>query len=216
MTNPRAYIELRWSCVEGTPQADFLADGIRVISNRDAPTKSRIYLDFCNYGTYLMDGRGGLVPLGTPVWEWGKFYEFVVRSILSGGWQREKGVSTALNYWLGMDSGVIGINLSDRLPEGIRQMANLLRKDLEEGTLDPFLRRIVAQDGTVKNDGTHRFTPEQILHMDWLCDNVIGDIPSFERILPVSQPMVRELGIYRDRIPAEKETKTHEDFDRSR
>ena len=216
MTNPRAYIELRWSCVEGTPQADFLADGIRVISNRDAPTNSRMYLDFCNYGTYLMDGRGDLVPLGTPVWEWGKFYEFVVRSILSGGWQREKGVSTALNYWLGMDSGVIGINLSDRLPEGIRQMANLLRKDLEEGTLDPFLRRIVAQDGTVKNDGTHRFTPEQILHMDWLCDNVIGDIPSFERILPVSQPMVRELGIYRDQIPVEKEIKTHEDFDRSR
>ena len=29
MTNPRAQIELRWSCVKGTPQADLLADGIR-------------------------------------------------------------------------------------------------------------------------------------------------------------------------------------------
>jgi len=76
-----------------------------------------MYLDFCNYGTYLMDGRGDLISLGSPVWVWGKFYEFVIRSILSGGWKREKGVSTALNYWLGMDSGVIGVELSDKLPD---------------------------------------------------------------------------------------------------
>ena len=214
LTNPRAQIELQWSCVPGTPQADFLASGIRVMSNRDAPTQSKMYLDFCNYGTYLMDDRGGLIPLGTPIWVWGKFYEFVVRSIFAGGWQRDKEDATALNYWLGMDSGVIGINLSDKLPEGVRQMANLLRQGLENGTLDPFLRRIVAQDGTVKNDGTRHFTPEELLHMDWLCDNIIGDIPPFEEVLPISQPMVRELGIYRDQISTEQEAKVHENFDR--
>ena len=101
MTNPRAQIELRWSCVKGTPQADLLADGIRVVSNRDAPTQAKMYLDFCNYGTYLMNDRGDLIPLGTPVWVWGKFYEFVIRSIFAGGWKRDKGESTALNYWLG-------------------------------------------------------------------------------------------------------------------
>lgn len=216
LTNPRAQIELRWSCVEGTPQADFFADGIRVISNRDAPTQSKMYLDFCNYGTYLMGDRGDLVPLCSPTWVWGKFYEFVIRSILAGGWKREKGISTALNYWLGMDSGVIGLSLSDKLPEGVRQMAKLLEKGLTESTLDPFLRRIVAQDGTVKNDGTHRFTPEELLHMDWLCSNIIGEIPPFEDILPVSKSMVRELGIYRDKIPAEKEVKPREDFDHLR
>ncbi len=216
MTNPRAQIELRWSCLPGTPQADFFADGIRVISNRSVPTQNQMYLDFCSYGTYLMDGRGELIPLGTPVWVWGKFYEFVIRSIFSGGWKREKGVSTALNYWLGMDSGVIDVRLSDKLPEGVRQMANLLRKGLEDSVIDPFLRRIVAQDGTVKNDGTRRFTPEQLLHMDWLCENVIGSIPPFEEILPISRNMVRELGIYRDTIPPEKEVRSREDFDHLR
>ena len=216
LTNPRAQIELRWSCCEGTPQADFFADGIRVVSNRNAPTQSKMYLDFCNYGTYLMDDRGDLVPLGTPIWVWGKFYEFVIRSIFSGGWKREKGVSTALNYWLGMDSGVIGVNLSDKLPEGVRQMAKLLQKGLADSTLAPFLRRIVAQDGTVKNDGTRVFTPGELLKMDWLCSNVVGSIPPFEEILPVSQNMVRELGLYRDSIPAEKESKPHEDFDHLR
>ncbi len=216
MTNPRAQIELRWSCLPGTPQADFFADGIRVISNRSVPTQNRMYLDFCSYGTYLMDDLGDLVPLATPVWVWGKFYEFVIRSILAGGWKREKGVSTALNYWLGMDSGVIGINLSDKLPEGVRQLAKMLQKGMEDGTIDPFCRRILAQDGTVKNDGSRRFTPEQLLHMDWLCENVIGSIPPYEEILPISRNMVRELGIFRDKIPPEKEVKPREDFNHLR
>lgn len=216
LTNPRAQIELRWSCVAGTPQADFFADGIRVISNRDAPTQSKMYLDFCNYGTYLMDDRGEMISLASPIWSWGSFYEFTIRSILAGGWKKEKSSPMALNYWLGMDSGVIGINLSDKLPEGLRQMAQILRRGLENGTVDPFFRRIVAQDGTVKNDGSRSFTAEEILHMNWLCGNVVGEIPVFEEILPISQNMVRELGIYRDTVPPEKEAGAIEDPDRIR
>ncbi len=216
LTNPRAQIELRWSCVEGTPQADFFADGIRVVSNRDAPTQSKMYLDFCNYGTYLLGDRGDLFPLCSPTWLWGPFYEFVIRSILSGGWKQEKDGSTAINYWLGMDSGVIGLSLSDKLPEGVRQLANILQSGMKNGSIDPFFRRIVAQDGTVKNDGTHRFPPADILHMDWLCDNVLGKIPPYEEILPISKNMVRELGIYRDQIPAEQEVRPREDSERIR
>jgi hypothetical protein len=201
--------------VKGTPQADFFADGIRVVSNRNAPSQN-CGQDFCNYGTYLMDSLGDLIPLGTPLWVWGKFYEFVIRSILAGGWKREKGDFTALNYWLGMDSGVIGVQLSDKLPEGVRQMALLLKKSLREGTLDPFQRKIIAQDGSVKNDGTRRLSPEELLRMDWLCENIVGKIPPFEDILPISQNMVRELGLYRDTIPTEKESRRHEDFDHLR
>ena len=216
LTNPRAQVELRWSCCEGTPQADFLADGIRVVSNRNAPTQAKMHLDFCSYGTYLMDSRGDMIPLASPVWGWGRFYEFVVRSILTGGWKTDKEESTALNYWLGMDSGVIGINLSDKLPEGVRQMAKILRKAMCDSEVDPFRRRIVSQDGTVQNDGSRTFTPDQVMRMDWLCSNVIGQIPPFEEILPASQRMVRELGVYRDSNPAEKEGKVREDFDRVR
>ena len=207
MTNPRAQIELRWSCCPGTPQAEFFEDGIRVISNRDVPTKDKVYMEyceFCNYGTYLMDDCGGLVALASPVWLWGKFYENVVRNLLNGG-KTADGDSAAVNYWLGMDSGVIGLELSSRLPEGIRTLAHILEKGIVSRTLDPFARKIVAQDGTVKNDGTATFTPDELLHMDWLCDNVLGSIPSFDEILPMSQSLVRELGIYRDSIPAIKE-----------
>ena len=41
--------------------------------------------------------------------------------------------------------------------------------------------------------------------MDWLCENVEGEIPPFEKIAPFARDMVRELGVYRDSIPMEKE-----------
>ena len=201
LTNPRAEIDLRWSCVEGSPQADFFRDGIRVVSNRVAPSENRMYLDFCSYGTYLMDDRGTLIPLATPLWVWGKFYEHVVRAVLAGTRKDEQADGRAVNYWWGMDSGVIGIQLSDKLPEGVRTLAKLLRRGLNSGSIAPFFRKVISQNGTVKNDGSRTFTPDELLTMDWLCSNVVGDIPGYEELLPMARPLVRELGIYRDTIP---------------
>lgn len=210
MTNPRAQIELRWSCVAGNPQADFFADGIRVISNRDMPVQSQTYMDFCNYGTYLMDDMGDLVPLASPVWVWGKFYVAAVKAILSGKLKNDK-AETGTNYWMGMDTGVIDIDISDKVPEGLKSLALMLSNGIGGKHIDPFNRKIVAQDGTVKNPGNgSTFSLEELVHMDWLCENVIGSIPPFEEILPMSQAMVRELGIYKDSIPEQKEGKTSE------
>ena len=205
MTNPRAKIDLRWSCQAGRPVTDFVQKGIRVISNRELPSQDQMYMDFCNFGTYQIEDDGLLTPLASPCWMWGKFYETVVRSIMSGSWDGGKEEHRAVNYWWGMDTGVIDVKLSDKLPHGVRILAEMLRKGLQDGTLDPFRRPIVAQDGSVKNDGSHTFTPDEILHMDWLCENVEGAIPKFDEILPMSQPMVRALGVYRDEIPAKKE-----------
>ena len=205
MTNPRAKIDLRWSCQAGRPITDFVQKGIRVISNRELPSQEQIYMDFCNFGTYQIEDDGQLTPLGSPCWMWGKFYETVVRAIMSGSFDGGKEKNRAVNYWWGMDTGVIDVKLSDKLPEGVRVLAELLRQGLQDGSIDPFLRPITAQDGSIKNDGSRIFTPDEILHMDWLCENVEGAIPQFDDILPISQPMVRALGVYRDEIPAEKE-----------
>ena len=205
MTNPRAKIELRWSCLPGNPVEDFVRDGIRVISNRDVPTTEQKHLDFCNYGTYLVDQDGKLTSLGSPVWMWGKCYENVIRSILTGAWNDKKNTHKAVNYWWGMDSGGIDLKLSDHLPDGVRSMANILIHAMRFGMIDPFGRRITAQNGTVINDGTRKLSFDEILRMDWLCHNVEGRIPEFEEILPYSQNMVRELGVYRDAIEPQKE-----------
>ena len=203
MTNPRAKIELKWSCLGGTPAADLIGSGIRVISNRDVPTTDQRYLAFCQYGTYLVGHDGSLIPLGSPTWVWGKFYEKMVQSILSGTYDDAKG--KAVNYWWGMDSGVIDVTLADQLPTGVRSLADMLRKGIQMGLLDPFHRHIMDQNGNVINDGSRTLTTDELLHMDWLCSNVIGSIPSFDEIQPFARSMVRKLGIYRDEIPADKE-----------
>lgn len=206
MTNPRAKIHLKWSCVPGNPQGEFFAEGIRVISNRDVPIQSKMYLDFCNYGTYFMEGQGELVPLASPVWAWGKFYEKAIRGILSGKLKKGK-ASPARNYWLGMDSGVIDIDLSDRLPEGVRSLALLLKDSIREGRLDVFARSIRDQEGKVRNEGQTGFSMDELIHMDWLCSSVVGSIPTFDALLPRAEDMVRELGLHREQIPVVKEEK---------
>ena len=205
LTNPRARIDLRWSCMAGTPQKDFLDKGIRVISNRDVPTPEQKYLDVCSYGTYHLDDDGNLAPLGSPCWLWGPFYETVVRSILSGAWEKEQTSARAVNYWFGMASGVIDVTLSEQLHPGMLALAESLRNQLRQGTLDPFCRKIYAQDGTMKNDGSRGFTPDELLHMDWLCENVDGFIPEYDQVEPFAKPIIRALGIHREQIPPEKE-----------
>ena len=183
---------------------DFIKSGINVISNRDVPTPDKMHLEFGTYGTYMVED-GVLYPLGSPCWLWGAFYENVIRSILNGTWEKNRGNGHALNYWWGMDSGVIDVELAESLPEGLKQLCNMLQDGLRKGTPDPFQRKLVAQGGRIINDGSRCLTPEELLHMDWLCENVEGSIPEFDKIAPFAQDMVRELGIYRDSIPMEKE-----------
>lgn len=199
MTNPRAKIELKWSCLPGDATKEFLDDGIRVISNRDTPVKDRLFTDS---GTYMTREDGTVMALGSPTWIWGKFYENIIRSMLNGSWDTEKG-GKIVNYWWGMSSGVIDVTLGTDLPEGVRMLATMLRTGLRQGLIDPFFRKIVAQDGTVINDGTHSLSPDDLLHMDWLCENVSGSIPKYEDVLPISRPMVKLLGVYPPDSPEE-------------
>ncbi len=203
LTNPRARIQLHWSCTPGNALDVFTRQGITIISSRDTPAPDMAHP---HWGVYQVQPDGSLKSLAFPFWHWGKFYEKIILSILRGGWDTLDVDDTekAVNYWWGMSSGVIDVHLADTLPDGVQHLAGILRKGMIEEAIDPFLRPIRSQDGTIRNDGTKWFGPEEILHMDWLCDNVDGKIPTYDQLLPMSQPMVRLLGVYRNSIPPEK------------
>ncbi len=205
LTNPRAKIKLRWSCVEPQPVRELINDGITVISNRDATNSSNPHWAL-EWGTYRLQEDGSMLPLAVPCWNWGKLYEQIVLSIFNGSWANVP-PSKAINYWWGMKSGVIDVQLSDTLPDGVRSLAEILKQGIIDGTIEPFYTRIVDQQGQVKNDSSRPLTPEEIMTMDWLCDNVDGSIPSFDQLIPKARDTVRLLGIYRDSIPPEKEEK---------
>ncbi len=208
LTNPRARIQLEWSCLPGNHASQLLEQGFTVISNRDANSSpdASPHADW-EWGTYMVQRHGNLLPLATTVWNWGKFYEQVLESIFSGTWDaaNPSEVDKAVNYWWGMNSGVIDVQLCEDLPNGVRQLADILRTGMARGTVDPFHTRLVDQAGQLRGDGSQRLSPEEIMGMDWLCDSVEGSLPAFEDILPRSRDLVRVLGVHRDQISLEQE-----------
>ena len=205
LTNPRARVQLLWSCLPGDPMVELARQGIDFISTLDIPTPDQS--GGC-WGACQIQPDGALHLLASPYWDWGAFYVKLVDSILSGSWDALNASShgeQAVNYWWGMASGVVGLRLSPLLPEGVENLAQILRRGICDGTIAPFHRCIRSQDGTLRNDGGQWFTPEEILGMDWLCDSVDGRIPDFDELRPACQPIVRLQGVYRDRIPPEKE-----------
>lgn len=204
MVNPRVKVNLRWTCLPGQPMEELARQGITVISGRDSPIPGRPPREF---GTFRVCPGGALQDLASPFWHWGQFYENVVRSVLNGAWTRDKSGNDgrAVNYWWGMGSGVMDVLFSRELPHDVRHLAEILRSGITAGTIDPFACHIVGQDGGLKNEGLRGFPPEQVLHMDWLCDAVEGDIPEYDQLTDVSKAMYRMQGIHRDSLPVEKE-----------
>lgn len=205
MVNPRARVELLWSCTRRDCVQELHRRGISVISNRDAAGPESGQWAF-EWGTYQQDAEGVLTPLALPCWNWGALYEKLVRSALKGSLGTGP-ADKAVNLWFGMDSGVIDVQLSDRLPDGVRSLAELLKRSLSEGRLDPFRSRIVDQNGVLRSSGEEGLSPEALMRMDWLCQNVDGAIPGFDELLPSAREMVRLLGLYRDDLSPLKEEK---------
>ena len=205
MTNPRAKVLLRWTCLPGNPLHELLEEGATVISNRDAVNPGSPLGSFI-WGTYKISDQKELLPLAVPFWDWGKFYERIVLSVLNGSWQHLSG-DRSMNYWWGLGSGVVGLQLSEDLPDGIRSLAEMLIRGISSDFIHPFRTRITDQSGILRNDGSSDFSVAELMQMNWLCDNVDGRIPAFEELIPESRDTVRLLGLYRDEIVPEKEAK---------
>ena len=201
LTNPNARIKLCWSCVDEQAMETLAAGGATLISNRDVPTPDRM----CEpWGLCTAEG-GKYHAIASPYWHWGKVYEKLIRGILNGNWDAMSAAGDrAVNYWWGMRSGSIGVLIDAALPAGVRQMANLLCRGVADDSILPFERMIRSQDGTLRSDGSHFFSPEEILHMDWLVENVDGSIPGYDELLPMSRSLARLQGVYRDEIVPEK------------
>lgn len=203
LTNPEACIDLRWHCLPGDYMGEFRERGIRLVSDRDYVAEQ----PYGAQGLAWLGPNGELGQLASPSWHWGEFYVRMAREMLRDPRTipLAEDSSRAINYWWGMNSGVVDLRISPELPEGVRALAEILRQGIRAGTVQPFRRLIQTQDGRVVNDGSRDLTMEEILKMDWLCDRVDGRLPAYEELLSVAKPTVRRLGVDRERIPPEEE-----------
>ena len=54
---------------------------------------------------------------------------------------------------------------------------------------------LYSQTGIVQSDPSRDLTPEEIVTMDWLAENVIGTIPKADEMLEETKPTIQQQGI---------------------
>ena len=194
MVNPRAKIYLEWSTLKNHDvEQSFAQKGIRYISGRDM-----IAPDSANrqFGLYRM-GENGPWSLAMPVWHWGKFYEKMIWNIMDGSWKYDdaSNETKGLNYWWGMSAGIVDVICSQHLPIGTARLIELLKKTICSGEFNPFSGILYSQQGIVQKDAGKALSPEEIITMDWLAENVIGSIPQKDALVEKAKAVVSRQGL---------------------
>lgn len=195
LVNPRAKVVLEWSSVVGPRAArrKLEAKGIRLISSQDLSRRSD--------GSFGINGlistagqSSGL--LAAPLWKWDVYYEEMLRRILDRTLKDEyENSSRALNYYWGMSAGVVDVQWSPDLPEGVQKLAGCLKQGVCQEICNPFVLPVRRQSGEpVAADG-HALGLEQIMEMDYLVENVVGAIPGYDELKTFSKATVDVMGV---------------------
>ena len=204
MINPYVQIYLEWRNVKGiTAREKLEQEGIVFVSDSDMITPKNASRE---YGLYVKKEDGTLDNLATPIWDWGKFYEQVVKNIFSGGsteLDTQKG-KKAVNYWLGMSADVIDVICSKSMPHGTNRLIEFLKNSIRAGAFHPFDGPLYAQGGVLQCEKGVTLGPDEIITMDWLAENVVGKIPELDELTEEARALVEFLGIKVDESGTEK------------
>ena len=194
MVNPRAKVYLEWSTVGGADSAlkRLTRRGVRLISSQDLVRVGKE--GSSSLGLSLVSDEEK-VNLATPLWQWGTYYEQLLRLIQNHSVQTEYSESSrALNYYWGLSAGVVELQCSEKLPPSVVKLAELLQNSIRTGISEPFRGPLYTQDGKVL-EAERALTPDQIINMDWLMENVVGSIPDYNELSKIGKATVDMVGI---------------------
>lgn len=204
MINPYVQIHLEWTKVKGMDAREKLKqEGIVFVSDNDMITPENASRA---YGLYAKREDGTLENLATPIWDWGKFYEKIVRNIFSGGsteLDAQKG-KKAVNYWWGMSADVIDVICSKSMPHGTSRLIEFLKNSICAGAFHPFDGPIYAQGGVIQCEKGQSLEPDDIITMDWLAENVIGKVPELDELTDEARTLMEFQGIKVDESGTDK------------
>lgn len=204
MINPYVQVHLEWTKMKGIDARERLKqEGIVFISDNDMITPEKASRE---YGLYVELEDGTLENLATPIWDWGKFYEQIVRNIISGGGTEadaQKG-KKAVNYWWGMSANVIDVICSKSMPHGTNRLIEFLKSSIRAGAFHPFDGPIYGQGGVLQCKAGESLSADEIITMDWLAENVVGRIPKTDELTEDAKALVEFQGIKVEEPGAEK------------
>ena len=176
LMDPRVQVILHWGNVPaGDLAATMRRENVSVLSGADV---AKPYGDPNSYGLHRLTQEGA-VGIAMPVWHWGRYYELIARSLLHGTWDEagDECGERAVSYWYGMKSGVIDVRYAPGLPYQTRKLVQLLRNGIIEGSIHPFEGELRSQNGVVQIEGFPPLPSARVVEMDWLADNVVGELP---------------------------------------
>lgn len=193
MINPRAKIYLNWAGLANNEDHIIWDDDIRIISGVDMIVPQNASRE---YGLYRRLEDGKVENLALAFCHWGKFYERMIQQICSGAiTQKELKGQKASNFWWGMSADIIDIIYNNDLPNGTRRLVNFLSSSIRNGIFHPFAGRVLAQGQKLISDDNNEIQLMDIIQMNWLANNIIGEIPPVEAFKPEAQALIRLQGV---------------------
>ena len=181
MVNPRAVIHISWINRTDYDPDDLLRQyDIEMVSGIDMIRPGSSGRE---YGLYIKKD-GHIENLAAPVWNWGAFYEKMLRDVISGSWKHDQKTHRAINYWWGMSGGIVDLIVSEKLPQGIRTLTDLMRREIIAHQFHPFGGVVRMQNGKQAGRADGTLSPEEIINMDMLAENVIGTVPDADDLNP--------------------------------
>lgn len=194
MINPNSRVFLGWDTVKNSNSKEFFASReITMVSNRDllAPSCTSRQFGLC------MNRDGRIINLAMPVTNWGVIYERIVRSMLSGAYKQEgkQDSDTALNYWWGMSAGAIDVFYSHHVPKATTRLVGILKRAVSMQIFSPFHGSFKDNKGNNHGVDGSTMSPDELMKMGWLVDNVIGEIPTIDMLKDEAKPIVNLQGI---------------------
>lgn len=198
MVNPRARVLLEWSTVEGADIDSIFANyGVAAVSGQDSLIRDERRK---KTGLFLrMNDQQ--INVASSYWDWGMFYKKILESVLDSSWDSlnsESESGKTINYWWGLSAGVVDVRMGNRVPAETARLVKLLRQGIIDGSFRPFDGPIYDQDGELRISEGQLLTPHQILMMDWLVENIDGQIPKIEQLTPPAQELVKIQGVLKE------------------
>lgn len=196
MINPDAKVYLEWTTVKGVSRETvlnlFKEKGVSYVSDQVMIKPNAASRQF---GLYSIDGDE-TVNVAMPVYQWGVFYAKLIESVMSGAFQQEGTERTkAINYWWGLSAGVVDLIYSRKVPDGTQRIINLIRELILKNEFAPFMGVIKAQGGVIKNADGANMSPEDIMKMNWLVENIEGEIPEINELKDEAKSIVELKGV---------------------
>ncbi len=187
LVNPDARIKVEfinnWDDAQQamTSSETLIQQGADVIAHHDTLSNRRVTDE---YGVYAVtEGPEGRVNehIAAPVWNWGIFYEKMLRNLMKGSRKALSADQKVINFWWGMDSGIVDFFYSRRLvPPETQKLLDFMEKMIINGMYHPFTGPIYSQDGILRVKKDEIATREQIVGMDWCVNMVDGELPKIE------------------------------------